>query len=1023
MIVTTKPIIVLAGGRPGTSPGTLRAAARSKWKSSLFLSIAAVVFQLFCSNSLYAATPFSVQVHSSIVVKGKVTAAGNGDALPGVSIVVKGTNTAAVTDVDGNYTLVVPGEKDTLVFSSIGFNGAEIPVAGRSHIDVALTEAVQNLESVVVVGYGTLDKKEVTSAISHISGRDLSVVASNDPMMKLQGKVSGLTIQNTGAADPNSRASIQLRGIATRSNATGPLIVIDGVPGGNLLSVNENDIESIDVLKDGAASAIYGTRASNGVILITTKRGAKGEGRVSYNGFTSFDSPAMALKALSPAAFREQNRGTDLGADTDWMDLISRKFAFSQKHSLSYMGGGGNTSYRATVDYQRANGLDIASNREQYGVRAGIDHTGKDGLYAIILNVTPRFAKGVTINRSVFNEGLLLNPTAPVMDPQNPDLYYAFGGYDEYNPVEALKLQETGVEQKYLDWNGTFKLNINPNLNTQVQVAQVSSDVFDYSFSPSNMTTQIVAGRKGTAGRAYSKADQYSVEWLANYYLDIKKHSLKLLGVYSYQYFVVSGLNASNSDFPTDATTYNNLGNGTYNMVAGRNGFGTNKSDNRLISFRARLNYSYDDKYLFSASLTRDGSSKFGANNKWGYFPGVSAGWRIGTETFLQDVKWITDLKIRADYGETGNQDAIGNYTSLPVYQGFGQYEYNGTYLQVYGPGSNVNPNLKWERLKNWNIGLDFSLFDYRLNGTLNYYSRRAIDLLGTYNAPLPPNIAATTIVNVGSMKSNGVELDLHAGVVTKKDFSYDISLNGATQNSVFVSFSNDLYQGQSFTSQINMPAPGSPGPAQRLQEGKRLGMFYLWKYAGVDDKGDFMIIDKEGNAVAAALATEEDKQFVGNGQPRFTAGMTHSFRYKNWDASASFRGAFQWDIFNVHEFYYGMQSAAFNSNVLPSAYERNGAIKGLPLLSDYFLEKGDFVKLDVVNIGYTLHTKLKHLESVRLYASTRNLLTFTGFSGVDPDLYPVNGQNPGIFNDGNVGTKAYYPSTRQLLIGVQVDF
>lgn len=984
-----------------------------------------LIFQLFQVNLLYAdnGTEKIKVIQPQIVVEGTVTSDDDGESLPGVNVLVKGTSTGTVTDIDGKYSINVPNENDILVFSSIGYTSQEVAVNGRSVINITLTVDIQSLAEVVVVGYGTLDKKEVTSAISHVSSEELSVVSSNDPLMKIQGKVSGLTVQNVAAADPNSTARIQLRGITTRSSATGPLIVIDGVPGGNLVNVNENDIESIDVLKDGAASAIYGTRASNGVVLITTKKGAKGESRVSYNGYASFDVPTRALHALSPSEFREHDRGTDFNADTDWMDLITNDFAFSQKHTISYTGGADKTLYRATVDYQNANGLDITSGREQYGARLSIDHTGGDGLFNIILNVAPRFAKGTTIDNKVFNEGLLLNPTVPLMDPDDPSLYHSFGGYDEYNPVEQLKLQETGIEQKYLDWNTTFKLNILPNLNTQVQLAQVSRDNFDFSFSPSNMTTQIIAGRNGTASRNYDKFDQYSFEWLANYFLDFNKHSLKLLGVYSYQYFVSSGLSASNSDFSTNAITYNKLGNGTYNMEAGRNGFDTYKEDNKLISFRTRLNYSFDNKYLFSASLTRDGSSKFGENNKWGYFPGVSVGWRIGSEPFMNDFGWISDLKVRADYGETGNQDAIGNYQSLALYQGFGQYEYNGSYMQVWGPASNVNPDLKWERLKNWNIGLDFAFFDYRLSGTVNYYSRRAEDLLGTYNAPLPPNIATTTVANVGTMKSNGVEVDLNGMLINKNDFSYNILFNAATQNSVFVSFSNDLYQGQNFVDQINMPAPGSPGPAQRLQEGKRVGMFYFWKYAGVDTDGNFQVYNKDGEVIPASEASQDDKQFLGNGQPEFTMGMTHVFRYKNWDASAMLRGVFGWNIFNVHEFYYGMQSAAFNSNVLPSAYGRNAAITGLPLLTDYFLEKGNFLKLDVVTLGYTFKPSSKYFQSIRLYGSTRNLLTITGFNGVDPDLYPINGQNPGIFTNNNSGTKAYYPATTQFLIGAQVNF
>jgi len=966
------------------------------------------------------------------VVTGKVTDDYQ-SPLPGVTVSVKGSSVVTTTDAEGNYRIQIPESGTDLMFSNVGFATIDEPIGQRNNINVSMEPTVRDLEEVVVVGYGTMERREVTSTISHVSREDMATVAGNDPLMGIQGKVAGLTIQNTGSADPNSTAGIQLRGATTRSTsdaATGPLIVIDGVPGGNLLSVNENDIASIDVLKDGAASAIYGTRASNGVILITTKRGSSGEPRMNYIGFASFDVPTMALKPMTADKWRDIERGTDFGSNTNWMDAVTNNFAFNQKHTLSVAGGSAKTTYRATIDYQDADGLDIRSSRRQYGARLNVNHTGGNGLYDIILNVAPRFANRKDGSRDAFTQALNLNPTLPIMDPEKPGMFYMPGGYDEYNPVEQLALQDVGREERYLDWNGTFKLNLLPNLNTQVQLAQVSRDFFRYSFSPSIMTTQIREGNKGTAEREFLKNDQYSLEWLANYSLDVNKHSFRFLGVYSYQYFVRSGLNADNRDFSSDALTYNNLDNGTYNKVAGRNGFGTSKSDNRLISFRARVNYSYDDKYLVTASLTRDGSSRFGANNKWGYFPGVSLGWRISSEPFMSDVSWINDLKIRGDYGETGNQEAVENYQSLLRYEGFNQYLYDGNYMEVWGPSNNVNPDLRWEKLKNWNVGIDFSLFQNRLGGTLNYYTRRAVDLLGSYNAPVPPNIVTTTIANVGEMSSNGIEIELHGNVVNHKNFTYNISLNGATLNSVFRSFSNDLYQGQSYVDQVGLPAPGTPGNTQRLQEGKRLGMFYFWKYAGVDDDGGIMIYNKDGQAIPGSAGTQDDKAFVGNGQPKFIGGMTHVFKYKNWDASASFRGNFGYDLFNIHNFYYGLQSSSANTNVLPEAYGKNVAIKGDKLLVDYFLERGDFLKLDVVSLGYTYKTKWKNLGAIRVYGSTRNLYTFTKFSGVDPDLYPINGQNPGIPNTVNsenpnqgLNPKGYYPSTTQFMIGVQLDF
>jgi hypothetical protein len=670
-----------------------------------------------------------------------------------------------------------------------------------------------------------------------------------------------------------------------------------------------------------------------------------------------------------------------------------------------------------------SNGLDLRSSRQQYGGRVTINHTGGKGFYNIIFNAAPRYVNRTDGNTGSFDQALMLNPTEPVFNPADLTLYKEQGGFGQNNPVEILNLVQAGREEKSLDMSATFRLNPLPLLSTQVQIAQISSDNFTYGFTPSNVTTQILAATKGTASRGYDKDDQYSFEWQTNYAFNVKKHAIKLLGVYSYQYFVGSALSADNRDFPSNAITYNSLQSGTYQNVAGRAGFSTSKEDNRLISFRSRLNYSFNNKYMVSASVTRDGSSRFGQNSKWAYFPGVSAGWTITQEPFMEKLPWIREMKIRADYGETGNQNAINNYQSLARYQtGNGttpsQYMYNGSYIQVWGPANNINPDLRWEKLKNWNIGLDFGLFNNKISGVINYYNRKAEDLLGSYNAAPTLNIVGTTTANVGSMSSRGLEVELNGDVINKKDFTYSVSVNGSTQNAQFDTFSNEVYRGQTYLDQLGMPAPGTPGSLMRMEEGRRLGSYFIWEHAGIDANGNFLVYNKKHEAILGSLAAQEDKQYIGNGQPKFVGGMSHNVRYKNWDASASLRGNFGYQIFNVHDFYYGLKSGASNANVLPIAYTKNAAISGEKLLTSYFLENGSYVKLDVVSVGFTLVSKVKYFESIRIFGSTRNLATFTKFSGVDPDSYPVNGLTPGGINSRN-----YTPTTTQYLMGLQVNF
>jgi TonB-linked SusC/RagA family outer membrane protein len=957
------------------------------------------------------------------VVQGRIMDE-NAQPLIGVSVVIKGTTTGTTSDIEGNYRIQISDGNTILVFSFIGYNSQEISVSNRTAIDVTMTPSIQSLEQVVVVGYGTLDQKEVTSTVTHVKSEDLQTISATNPIMGLQGKVAGLTISNAGASDPNASPSIQLRGVSSRDAGLGPLIVINGVPGGSLDNINQNDIASMDILKGGAASAIYGTRGSNGVIIITTKSGY-GDLKAEYNGYTSFDFLSNQLKSLSAGEFLTQNRGTDFGARTNWLKEISRDYAFAHKHTFSVSGGNQNNSYRATIDYRDANGIDLRSKRKEYGARVMLSHTAKSKLYTVNFNIAPRYSTRRNSDYDVFSRALTLNPTMPVMNTINPNYYFNINtGYDNpYNPVERMQKELSGTEGKTLDWNGSFKLNILPKLNTQLTVGQFTSDFFDFFFRPSTSTYAIQnEGGMNSANRKYVKFDQKSLEWIGNYDVNYNDHDLKVLGGYSYQYFTESGISVSNRDFPSDAFTYNNIGDGLYAQVEGRNEMDSWKNASKLIAFFGRINYAFKDKYLASASLRYEGSSKFGSNNKWGYFPAVSVGWRISEESFLKGVTWINDLKIRADYGETGNQD-FGNYLSLYTYKGFGYYLLNGAFYQVWGPNQNLNRDLRWEKAKNTNIGLDFSLIDNRLSGSINYYTRKNEDLLGSYQVPIPPNPINNTYSNVGSMKNSGLEIQLNANLVSKRDFTYSISFAGATNYNKFVSFSNELYKGQKFIDVVSMLSPGNPGNAQRLEEGKRVGSFYMLKSAGVNEDGALLVYKKDGSVITADKAVNEDKQYVGNGLPKFTASLGNTFKYKKWDASIFLRGNFGYDIYNTMAFYIGTPATQSGANVLSTTYSDTKYSKLTSsstntTLSDYFLEKGDFVKLDNVTLGYTFSFNTKYAQSLRVYAAGRNLATFTSFKGGDPDRYPVNGLYPGINN-----TRSYYPSTTQLLVGVNFGF
>ena len=980
--------------------------------------------------------PSKQQVSKGNIIKivGTVTDT-KGEPLIGASVIVEGENKGVTTDIDGNYEIDVP-EGSRLMFSYIGFTPEKKKIDKDGRIDIVMSEDSQLLNEVVVIGYGTMDKKELTSAISHVSEKDFLTISSSDPAMLIQGKVPGVSISNTGAADPNNQASIQIRGVASRSAGLSPLIVIDGVPGGSLANVNPNDIASFDVLKDGAASAIYGTQGSNGVILVTTKKASKdGTTNITYSATLSWDKVNRDLDMMSSTDYREVrlpwgDNGTDLGGDYDWFAGVSRT-GFGQKHNISASGGNERANFRISADYKKSHGVDLRSNREEYGGRASVGLSSKGDLFNLNLNLSPRLISSDAADWNVFRNAIAANPTTPLMDKEDPTRYYNFFGQTSaYNPVEVQKLETNHTDTKMIDMDGTLKLNLLPllwtgsrecpiTLNTQITVAEHRYSYDQKWFRPSTSTMAINAGYDGQASRSYSKTRQDVLEWIGNATGKFGRNNIKLMLGYSYQYFQNSGFNAENSDFPNDGLGADNLGSGEYAKDEGIIGMGSYKNDSKLIAFFGRISYDWDGKYLLTASLRHEGSSKFGKNNKWGNFPAVSIGWRISNESFMEPShSWLNDLKIRADYGESGNQN-FGSYMSLATMAGYGYSYINGRYLQGWGASKNPNPDLKWERAKNWNIGLDFAMFNNRFSGSLNYFRRRTEDLLGDYNVSVPPYMWPTAFVNVGTMENSGFEFDLNVIAVQSRDFTYSFNVIGSTMKNKFIDFSNTKYIGQDF---YNMCETENPFPyyyLQRIEKGQSIGNFYMWKYYGIDHNGDWLVYNKAGEVISANRATEEDKVKVGNGLPKFTMSTTHTFRYRNFDLALFFRGAFGFDLFNIHDFYYGTRK--YSGNMLKKAYGKNFKINatGTHAVTDYFLERGDYFKLDQITLGYTLNLpNVRFMNKLRIYGSVTNIFTITKFSGIDPSTYPVNGLTPGA-----QGSCMYYPTTRQFIVGAQIDF
>jgi TonB-linked SusC/RagA family outer membrane protein len=953
-----------------------------------------------------------------------------GGVLPGVNVLLKGTTTGTTTGANGGYSITVPDGNGTLVFSFIGFVPQEVPINGRSVVDVAMAADVKALNEVVVVGYGSVQKRELTNAVTTISSKDFVAGAFNNPLQQIEGRVPGLTIANSAAGDPNGNVSLQVRGASSLDAGNAPLIVIDGMPGGDLRTLAQQDIESISVLRDAAASAIYGSRGANGVILVQTKRGKTGRVSVTYDSFIEHDRVAARPEVLSADEFLARGIDVDQGARTDWYDELIRKNNFGQNHLLSVSGGTENTNFRISGNYRNKTAIDIATQRKEYGLRASFQQRAINNFLQLDGNLAYRFVDqeipGLDLdeprnNYGAFVQAIKLNPTIPVMDPTNPRRFNTLAGFDTYNPVQALRTLSSGADITYSVVDLTARLNLLKNLSTEVKLGRQGRSRDRRYYSSSQSATSVQTGRTGEAGLASAEQTTYILEWLNNYNVTLGRHDLTALAGYSYQELNDRELYAENGSFPSDAFTYNNLDAGEYQNEEGRLGMGSSQSKEKVIAFLGRVNYGFDDTYFLTASLRYEGNTKFGANNKWGAFPGASAAWRISKMPFLANINAIDDLKLRASFGVTG-RSAFDRYTSMAKYQGFGRYPNDeGQWRRVYGPANNYNPNLRWERAIAYDLGLDYSLFNSKLTGSIDAFIRKNSDLISEYQVSVPPYLHELMFVNVGTSSARGVELALSWNAVNAGAFSYTTSLTGSYAKARLDSWSNDQFRSTPRYLR-SLPSPGNPGEAFRTADGDELGSFYGYKYAGVDDKGNILIWKNGQEGTERINATSEgdrdrDRTYIGNGAPKYQAAWTNNIRYRNIDLTFLLQGRFKYDILNLYQMYYGLQAEP-NINLLDDAFGRNGQIRSGKVITDYFLEKGDYVRLENITLGWNPKIPfVKALSSLRVYGTVRNVFTLTKYTGLDPTTVDVTGLEPGV------GDLFVYPVTRTFTLGAQITF
>lgn len=976
-------------------------------KTSLFIILSFFLFQ-------------NVSSQEKILVNGTVTDA-KGIPIPGVTVIEKGTSNGQITDFDGLYSIEVPINA-VLEFSFLGFVSTEIPVAGQNQLDVSMEAEASALQEVVVVGYGTQRKADLTSSVSSVDSDEFVQGATKDAAQLLQGKVAGLTVGTT-SGDPNANSQILLRGAATLFSSTEPLVLIDGIPG-DLNTVTPEDIESIDVLKDGSAAAIYGTRGTNGVILITT-RGADGykEPSIEYTGYISTQSIVKKPDLLDAEDYRrligEGVNFSDRGASTDWLDKITRT-PFSHVHNLAFRGGNAKTNYIATGGYRSLEGIMLQSNRIGLNGRIDVNHNMFDDKLKFNVGVLYRkYSNNQGYDASeVYQDALSRNPTEPTINPdgtwyERPDIIY----YE--NPL--AQIYESEGENAY----STTRLNASvsyfpiENLHIKGLVSQENhNNISGYSETFDHISN-VRDNRRGYATRSSGTGTDLLTELTGTYEKRFGLHQFSVLGGYSYQEGSSEGFLMDNYDFPTDVFSFHNMEWGDA-LNVGRASMSSYKSAWNLIGFFSRITYNYDDKYLFMGSLRHEASSKFlGAEEPWGSFPAISAGWRINKEQFMDDFEFIDDLKLRAGYGVTGTAPEASFLGVARL--GFSDYFFqNGQWVPALQPVSNPNPYLRWEEKHETNIGLDFSFFTGRVSGSMDYYVRRTNGLLYDYPVPSPPNLYDITTANVGEMENKGFEAIVNVIPVLGEDFQWNTSVNFSTNQNKLVSLQNELY-----TLTNNFFDVGHYDDAglqsHRVQVGESIGNHFGFKVVDVSEEGEWIYETPSGERVPydEFERREEDKQILGNGLPTFFAGWNNNFRYKNWDLSITMRGAFDFQIMNTQRLFYENPTLTM-FNQLKSAHEPVFGKAKLTVpqeANSYYLEEGDYWKIDNITLGYNFETTgIKHLQSARIYVSSLNTFTFTGYSGIDPEVNRI-GLAPGI-DDRNK-----YPSTRTITTGVNLKF
>jgi len=986
----------------------------TKWSFSLFL-----VFGLTLSAS------------AQKMISGKVTDAGNGDALIGANVLVKGSDSGTITDIDGTYSLKA-SQGDVLVFSYAGYNDQEIVVGSSATIDVAL-QAGRLLDEVVVVGYGTQREKEITSAVVSVSRENFNQGPISDPAQLLQGKVSGLQIYNRGG-DPNRSSVIRMRGISTVGANVEPLVVIDGIIGASLQNVDPNDIESIDVLKDGSAAAIYGSRGSSGVIIVTTKRGNKGGVKLSYSGQFGASSAMRGIKIMTPEEFVTAG-GTDLGSKTDWIKEVTQT-GLNQVHSLSADGGAGSTSYRISANLRQVDGILKNSGFDQLNTRLNLTTKALDDKLTIDFNTS--FTE--RDQEFGFNEALryaiMYNPTAPIYGDQSPFPFNSgqFGGYfeslglfDSFNPVSIIEQNKNTGKRREFNYGANLGYKLTDNLTANFRVAQQSNSFSSRAYYPTtshfrgNATSPI---RKGRAD-LYSGDSSFKLyEAYATHLSDFGKSTLTLTGGYSYQQNNFQSNYLSLGDFPNnDIDFIDNIEASQDLLKAGLISANSDQSpDEKIIAFFGRANFTYDDAIFVNASLRREGSTKLGEDNKWGLFPSVGVGVDLNKYAKIASVDL---LKLRAGYGVTGALPGQ-NGLSKPI-RGIVNGADGSVTTQLIRA---ANPDLKWEEKAEINVGLEFA--SGRFSGTLDLYTRNIKDFILERTVDVAEFGVDKRFENAGQLSTRGLELALNYDVAQSDNFSYTTGVVLSTYKTTLDEYVIPAEM------RASLGAPGQNGTNMILvKEGAEIGQIWGPVYTSVDDKGNpvFQDLNGDGNLVTGqdkALEPDVDFQVLGNGIPDFELGWTNRLDVSGWSINAFFRGAFGHSLVNSFRAFYEPQISTQSSyNFMNTDLKVDGL--STARFSSLYVEKADFFKLDNLTISRQIPLgDFKAINNMNVSLTGQNLFVLTKYTGSDPEpsLVDYGSADNGASDSGSgdvlspgIDRRNNYFSARTVTLGLNFNF